>query len=183
MTPTAAELTRADTLLIARALAARPATAAELSPLTKLPGWRVRQLLHRAGGASPKPEYRYFVKRHDCYCLTDRGFAEFAADLAPPPTPQQVDVPGVPPSPEPDDTPAPVAAPVEPADFCGERPLPEPTFALPGTVEKLLVMENRRRRKQQLHHPLDAKADADMSGLLASLTNNGGGARVHRSGT
>jgi hypothetical protein len=38
----------------------------------------------------------------------------------------------------------------------GRVPLPEPTDALPGTPEKLAVLEERARR-QQLFHPDDAK--------------------------
>ncbi len=36
-----------------------------------------------------------------------------------------------------------------------ERTLPEPTDALPGTPEKVAVLEERARRGQQLWHPLD----------------------------
>lgn len=181
---TAAEITRADTLLIARALDARPSTAAELATITQLPGWRIRQLLHRAGNASPKPEFRYFIKRHDCYCLTDRGRVEFAADLAATTVADVTAVAAAPvvALPERSST---ITEPVDPVDYCGERPLPEPTDALPGTKEKLLVLEDRRRRKQQLHNPLDAQADAEsgFAGILAALTSNSSGERVHRSGT
>lgn len=36
------------------------------------------------------------------------------------------------------------------------RPLPEPTEAMPGTPEKLAVLEDRALAEQQLWHPLDA---------------------------
>jgi hypothetical protein len=39
----------------------------------------------------------------------------------------------------------------------GRVPLPEPTAALPGTPEKVRVLEERARRRQQLFHPDDAK--------------------------
>lgn len=38
------------------------------------------------------------------------------------------------------------------------RPLPDaPTTALPGTLAKIEVMEARYKKKQQLHHPRDAR--------------------------
>ena len=37
--------------------------------------------------------------------------------------------------------------------------MPEPTDALPGTPEKVLVLEERARRGQCLWHPLDARLD------------------------
>jgi len=36
---------------------------------------------------------------------------------------------------------------------------PEPTDALPGTPEKIEVLEERARRGQALWHPLDARLD------------------------
>jgi hypothetical protein len=45
------------------------------------------------------------------------------------------------------------------ADFNGRARLPEPTDALPGTPEKVRVLEERARQGQQLWHPLDAKLD------------------------
>src|SRR5581483_10972436 len=45
------------------------------------------------------------------------------------------------------------------ADFNGRAKMPEPTDALPGTPEKVRVLEERARLGQQLWHPLDAKLD------------------------
>ncbi len=45
------------------------------------------------------------------------------------------------------------------ADFNGRARLPEPTDALPGTPEKVRVLEERARLGQALWHPLDAKLD------------------------
>jgi hypothetical protein len=42
-------------------------------------------------------------------------------------------------------------------DFNGKARLPEPTSALPGTPEKVAVLELRARLGQQLWHPLDAR--------------------------
>ncbi|MGL4420894.1 MAG: hypothetical protein ACRCZF_09540 [Gemmataceae bacterium] len=42
------------------------------------------------------------------------------------------------------------------ANITGNAPLPEPTDALPGTPEKLAVLEMRARLKQALWHPDDA---------------------------
>jgi hypothetical protein len=45
-------------------------------------------------------------------------------------------------------------------DFTGKAPLPPtPTHALPGTPEKLAVLEQRARLRQALWHPLDAPND------------------------
>jgi hypothetical protein len=42
-------------------------------------------------------------------------------------------------------------------DFNGKAPLPSaPTAALPGTPEKVAVLEQRARLRQALWHPLDA---------------------------
>jgi hypothetical protein len=41
-------------------------------------------------------------------------------------------------------------------DFCGRARLPQPTDALPGTLEKVAVLEERARCGQALWHPLDA---------------------------
>lgn len=38
------------------------------------------------------------------------------------------------------------------------RPLPEPTDAVPGTPEKLAVLERRAAAGQQLFHPHDARS-------------------------
>ena len=41
----------------------------------------------------------------------------------------------------------------------GYRPIPDsPTSALPGTPEKVSVLEERARREQKLWHPQDARA-------------------------
>lgn len=41
--------------------------------------------------------------------------------------------------------------------YINNAPLPEPTTAEPGTVEKMAVMALRAKMKQQLHHPKDPK--------------------------
>jgi hypothetical protein len=42
-------------------------------------------------------------------------------------------------------------------DINGKRPLPTcPTRAMPGSTEKILVLEERARMKQNLWHPEDA---------------------------
>jgi hypothetical protein len=45
-------------------------------------------------------------------------------------------------------------------DFNGRVPLPAPTEALPGTAEKVAVLQERARLGQALWHPLDAQLDA-----------------------
>jgi hypothetical protein len=40
--------------------------------------------------------------------------------------------------------------------------MPEPTDALPGTPEKVAVLEERARRRQALFHPLDARYSQDV---------------------
>ena len=44
-------------------------------------------------------------------------------------------------------------------NFCGNAAVCEPTDALPGTPEKVAVLEQRARMRQQLWHPLDATAE------------------------
>jgi len=45
-------------------------------------------------------------------------------------------------------------------DFTGRAPLPSaPTQALPGSPEKLAVLEQRARLRQGLWHPLDASLE------------------------
>jgi hypothetical protein len=45
------------------------------------------------------------------------------------------------------------------ANFCGQAAKPaEPTEALPGTPEKVAVLEERARQGQALWHPADATA-------------------------
>jgi hypothetical protein len=60
-------------------------------------------------------------------------------------------------------------------DLAGS-PLPlSPTDALPGTVEKLLVMRERARRRWGLHHPLDATwGQAPRLCILATITQRNG---------
>lgn len=48
-------------------------------------------------------------------------------------------------------------------NLIGSQPLPEPTDALPGTPEKLAVLEARAALGQQLFHP----ADATLAGRVA----------------
>ncbi len=45
------------------------------------------------------------------------------------------------------------------SDFNGRTRLPEPTDALPGTPEKVAVLEERARLGLALWHPLDATLD------------------------
>jgi hypothetical protein len=45
-------------------------------------------------------------------------------------------------------------------DFNGRAPLPIPTRALPGTSEKVAVLEERARLGQALWHPLDATLES-----------------------
>jgi len=45
------------------------------------------------------------------------------------------------------------------SDFNGRACLPEPTHALPGTAEKVAVLEQRARMRQSLWHPHDAPLD------------------------
>src|SRR5437660_1427365 len=45
-------------------------------------------------------------------------------------------------------------------DFNGEGMLPPvPTHALPGSLEKVAILEERARMRQALWHPQDARAD------------------------
>jgi hypothetical protein len=45
-------------------------------------------------------------------------------------------------------------------NFCGNAPLPAaPTDALPGSPEKVTILELRAKLKQDLWHPLDATLD------------------------
>jgi len=47
-------------------------------------------------------------------------------------------------------------------NFSGNAPLPEaPTTAVPGTPEKLAVLEERARLKQAIFHPADARYPGD----------------------
>jgi hypothetical protein len=47
-------------------------------------------------------------------------------------------------------------------DFNGRVPLPaEPTFALPGTEAKVLILMERARKRQSLWHPADAPMDVE----------------------
>jgi len=46
------------------------------------------------------------------------------------------------------------------SDFNGRARLPEPTNALPGTEEKVRVLEQRAQLGQALWHALDAKLEA-----------------------
>jgi hypothetical protein len=45
------------------------------------------------------------------------------------------------------------------ADFYGKTRLPEPTRALPGSPEKVAVLEERASLGQALWHPLDARIE------------------------
>lgn len=47
--------------------------------------------------------------------------------------------------------------------------LPEPTDALPGTPEKVVVLEERARLGQCLWHPLDARLDGSHLAARAGL--------------
>jgi hypothetical protein len=51
-------------------------------------------------------------------------------------------------------------------DFTGKAALPSgPTRALPGSPEKVAVLEQRARLRQSLWHPLDARNDGFVSPL------------------
>ncbi len=50
-------------------------------------------------------------------------------------------------------------------DFNGRAALPEPTAALPGTPEKVAILEQRARLKQSLWHPADAPMDLESAQL------------------
>ena len=55
-------------------------------------------------------------------------------------------------------------------NFTGNAPLPTPTSARPGTPEKVAVLEERARMKQNLWHPLDANdAQGEALPALAAL--------------
>jgi hypothetical protein len=47
------------------------------------------------------------------------------------------------------------------SDFNGRASLPEPTRALPGTPEKVAILEQRARMRQALWHPHDAPMDVE----------------------
>lgn len=47
-------------------------------------------------------------------------------------------------------------------NFSGVAPLPSfPCFCAPGTPEKLAVLEERAKKKQQVFHPADARFEGD----------------------
>jgi hypothetical protein len=52
-------------------------------------------------------------------------------------------------------------------DFYGRGTVPAPTTALPGSPEKIAVLEERARLGQQLWHPLDARLDRRKLAALA----------------
>lgn len=56
-------------------------------------------------------------------------------------------------------------------NFNGHSPLPTPTTALPGTPEKVLVLEQRALAHQDLWHPLDALLDCGNPGQLVCAIN------------
>ena len=49
-------------------------------------------------------------------------------------------------------------------DFNGRARMPEPTSALPGTPEKVAILEQRARLGQCLWHPLDARLNTTPTG-------------------
>lgn len=51
------------------------------------------------------------------------------------------------------------------SDFNGRAQLPEPTAALPGSAEKVRVLEERARLGQALWHPHDARVDVGVTAL------------------
>ncbi len=63
-------------------------------------------------------------------------------------------------------------------DFNGRAPLPsQPTLALPGTPEKVRILEQRARRRQALWHPDDASFDsAAVAYPVGTFTGEGPGA-------
>jgi hypothetical protein len=55
-------------------------------------------------------------------------------------------------------------------DFCGKGLMPPaPTRAMPGTPEKVAILEERARLRQALWHPQDAHFESDMDGHLALM--------------
>ena len=44
-------------------------------------------------------------------------------------------------------------------NFCGQAAPCDPTGAMPGSPEKVAIMEQRAKMRQELWHPLDATAD------------------------
>jgi hypothetical protein len=52
-------------------------------------------------------------------------------------------------------------------NFCGAGALPHaPTAALPGSPEKVAVLEERAERRQQLWHPLDSSPDRPLPRVM-----------------
>lgn len=53
-------------------------------------------------------------------------------------------------------------------NFCGKAaPAKEPTDALPGSPEKVAILEERARMRQELWHPNDATLEKPVPDLLA----------------
>jgi len=73
-------------------------------------------------------------------------------------------------------------------DFTGQEKLPsQPTNALPGSPEKVAVLEERARLRQRLWHPLDAPYDGRPNlrvlAALQKLWSNGGRRRSKKLAT
>ena len=54
-------------------------------------------------------------------------------------------------------------------NFCGNAAVCEPTAALPGSPEKLAVLEQRARLRQQLWHALDGRIPAQMPAAAMAM--------------
>ena len=59
-------------------------------------------------------------------------------------------------------------------DFYGPVHLPAPTDALPGTPEKLAVLEQRARLHQALWHPADVSAGVIVRTIALPQSSGGG---------
>jgi hypothetical protein len=55
-------------------------------------------------------------------------------------------------------------------DFNGKTRMPEPTSALPGTLEKVAVLAERARLGLSLWHPLDARLESAAPSLDAVVS-------------
>ncbi len=196
-TSPAALAARADFALIAAALVAGPLPVAAICAATALPAWLVGRRLKQSGPSNLLAADRHFACRLRIWSLTDVGRESFdlpPAAPVPPPPPKPVRT-----STRPSDPPRTraqidrsavmerravakrvMALPL--AELLGEppAPLPEPTPHLPGTPEKLAVIEARGARKQALFHPDDRVTPCDLGGLLSLFRHGGRPERTRR---
>jgi hypothetical protein len=170
---------QADVILIASALASTPLTLTQLASAASLPAWRVAKLLRQCGPASADQLFSYRSSR---WKLTPRGCQFFRCPTPAKPEPLPAEVLRAARNAQiRTDIRAKVAARVmaeppaaELREVDTHLPLPTPTTHLPGTPEKLAVLEERRRLKQSLFHPDDSRVPSDhtfdLATLLSSLT-------------